>query len=96
MIDHLDQQYRYLLHYLIVVWGSRNHNNALCFQLCPHSFHYRTLGSVEQMAVTVVKVDKLVAAVVHTALVVALRIVVEGFQVVEAVYLIFVPTSYYS
>jgi hypothetical protein len=56
--DHLGQQYHFLRRYLIVELDNRSHNNELCSLLFLRSYRYRNLDNEEQMAASVVKVDK--------------------------------------
>jgi hypothetical protein len=56
--DRLGQQYHFLRRYLIVELDNRSRNNELCSLLFLRSYRYRNLDNEEQMAASVVKVDK--------------------------------------
>jgi hypothetical protein len=56
--DRLGQQYHFLRRYLIVELDNHNHNNELCSLLFLRNYHYHSLGNEEQIAASVVKVDK--------------------------------------
>ena len=82
---------------LIVELGNRNRNNVGVIQeLLLRNYHYRNLGIVQLVVGSVVKVDIAAEPVAHIALVVEPRIVAMVCSAVEQVFLVCLPTSYYS